>query len=80
MLNFVFCPSEDITADILTKAPSKWKVRFHNSTLGLRDSVALEGEWRDSVPREGSAAAQAAGATPQGSISPAKRCKNKAKS
>ena len=52
MLNFVFCLSEDIMADILTKALSKRKVCFHNSTLGLHDSVTLEGEWQDSVPHE----------------------------
>jgi hypothetical protein len=35
-LVLMYCPSEDMTADALTKALPKWKVTIHNSSLGLR--------------------------------------------
>jgi hypothetical protein len=38
----VYCPTEQMVADILTKALPKWKVRFHSNLLGLR-LVAREG-------------------------------------
>jgi len=38
-LNVVYCPTDDMTADILTKPLPKWKVLTHISTLGLRLST-----------------------------------------
>ena len=35
-LKLVYCPTDDMTADILTKALPKWKASFHDSSLGLR--------------------------------------------
>jgi hypothetical protein len=35
-LQLVYCPTDDMTADILTKGLSKWKVNFHVVSLGLR--------------------------------------------
>jgi hypothetical protein len=35
-INMVYCPTEDMTADILTKALPHWKVRCHSLGLGLR--------------------------------------------
>ena len=32
----VYCPSEDMLADLLTKSLPKWKVASHATTLGLR--------------------------------------------
>jgi hypothetical protein len=34
-LKMMYCPMDDMTADILTKALPKWKATFHNSSLGL---------------------------------------------
>jgi hypothetical protein len=30
-----YCPTNQMVADILTKALPKWKVQFHNNLLGL---------------------------------------------
>ena len=38
----VYCPTDEMVGDILTKALPKWKVRFHSDLLGLR-VVAHEG-------------------------------------
>ena len=38
-LVLTYCPSEDMTADTLTKALPKWKATIHNSSLGLRLSA-----------------------------------------
>ena len=35
-LRLVYCPTEDMTADILTKGLPKWKVGYHVLSLGLR--------------------------------------------
>ena len=35
-INVVHCPTDDMTADILTKALPHWKVRCHSLGLGLR--------------------------------------------
>jgi hypothetical protein len=34
-IEFVYCPTDEMTADILTKALPYWKVRFHIQSLGL---------------------------------------------
>ena len=35
-LHLVYCPTDDMTADILTKALPKWKATYHVASLGLR--------------------------------------------
>ena len=35
-LQLIYCPTDDMAVDILTKALPKWKATFHASTLGLR--------------------------------------------
>jgi len=35
VLCLVYCPTEDMAADMLTKALPKWKVKAHITTLGL---------------------------------------------
>ena len=35
-LTLIYCPTDDMTADILTKSLPKWKVSTHTCTLGLR--------------------------------------------
>ena len=35
VLQLIYCPTDDMAADILTKALPKWKATFHASTLGL---------------------------------------------
>src|SRR6266853_2889749 len=35
-LQLIYCPTDNMAADILTKALPKWKATFHASTLGLR--------------------------------------------
>lgn len=35
-LQLTYCPTDDMVADILTKALPQWKTTFHTSTLGLR--------------------------------------------
>ena len=35
-INLVYCPTNNITADILTKALPQWKVICHSLGLGLR--------------------------------------------
>jgi hypothetical protein len=35
-LTLIYCPTDDMTADILTKSLPKWKVSIHICTLGLR--------------------------------------------
>jgi hypothetical protein len=35
-LTLIYCPTDDMTADILTKSLPKWKVSTHVCTLGLR--------------------------------------------
>ena len=35
-LRLVYCPTDDMTADILTKGLPKWKANFHVASLGLR--------------------------------------------
>jgi hypothetical protein len=35
-IDMVYCPTEDMTADILTKALPQWKVKCHSLGLGLR--------------------------------------------
>jgi hypothetical protein len=42
-LNLTYCPTDDMAADILTKALPKWKVTTHTSTLGLRPCHAWGG-------------------------------------
>ena len=34
-LQLMYCPTDNMAADILTKALPKWKATFHTSTLGL---------------------------------------------
>ena len=34
-LNMIYCPTEDMVANILTKVLPKWKTTYHNTTLGL---------------------------------------------
>ena len=40
VLNLTYCPSDDMAADIFTKALPKWKAITHALTLGLRPSHA----------------------------------------
>ena len=35
-INLIYCPTDDMTADILTKALPRWKVATHALGLGLR--------------------------------------------
>ena len=35
-IKLVYCPSEDMVADVLTKALPKWKATSHSNALGLR--------------------------------------------
>ena len=35
-IKLLYCPTEDMVADLLTKALPKWKVNMHTSSLGLR--------------------------------------------
>jgi hypothetical protein len=35
-IKILYCPTEDMVADVLTKALPKWKTSGHASTLGLR--------------------------------------------
>jgi hypothetical protein len=35
-LSLIYCPMDDMVADILTKALPKWKINFHTTALGLR--------------------------------------------
>jgi hypothetical protein len=35
-LILLYCPTDDMVADILTKALPKWKINFHTTSLGLR--------------------------------------------
>jgi hypothetical protein len=35
VIKLVYCPSEDMVANVLTKALSKWKVAAHTITLGM---------------------------------------------
>jgi hypothetical protein len=35
VLQLIYCPTDDMVADILTKALPKWKATFYASTLGL---------------------------------------------
>jgi hypothetical protein len=37
VLELTYCPMDDMTVDIFTKALPKWKASFHNSSLGLHD-------------------------------------------
>ncbi len=48
-LQLVYCPMDDMTADILTKALPKWKANFHTASLGLRRAC---GGVADDVPPE----------------------------
>ena len=51
-IEIAYCPTEDMTVDILTKALPSWKIARHALSLGLRDGTAtLAGEWRISVGR-----------------------------
>jgi len=50
-LNLIYCSTDDMIADILTKALPRWKINFHTTTLGLRracggvmENVDLEDE------------------------------------
>jgi len=36
IIDFVYCPSEDQVADVLTKALPKWKAASHANALGMR--------------------------------------------
>src|SRR6202008_3057996 len=40
ILVLMYCPTDDMTADILTKALPKWKMAFFCSSLGLHGSHA----------------------------------------
>jgi hypothetical protein len=35
-IDIVYCPTDDMTADALTKALPRWKVKYHCLGLGLR--------------------------------------------
>ena len=35
-INIMYCPTNNMTADILTKALPRWKVKCHGLGLGLR--------------------------------------------
>jgi hypothetical protein len=48
VLELIYCPTDNMTTDILTKALPKWKVSYHISSLGLH-IVMHEGEWWISV-------------------------------
>jgi hypothetical protein len=34
-IKLVYCPTDDMVADVLTKALPKWKVAAHTNTLGM---------------------------------------------
>ena len=38
IINLLYCPTEDMLADMLTKALPKWKVAMHANALGLRNA------------------------------------------
>jgi hypothetical protein len=35
-ITLIYCPTDDMAADFLTKSLPKWKVSLHLCTLGLR--------------------------------------------
>jgi hypothetical protein len=39
VLSLVYCPTDDMVADILTKALPRWKVKAHSTTLGLHRAI-----------------------------------------
>jgi hypothetical protein len=63
--NLIYCPTEDMVADILTKALPGWKVKAHTIALGLRSACGgvqncariPEGPDRAGAPGEDSRAA-----------------------
>ena len=38
IFKLIYCPTDDMTADILTKALPGWKVKAHTAALGLRSA------------------------------------------
>jgi len=58
-INLIYCPTDDMTADILTKALSRWKVTTHALGLGLRH--ASGGVLDSGIQGEPEAAADGAG-------------------
>ena len=58
-INLIYCPTDDMTADILTKALSRWKVTTHALGLGLRH--ASGGVLDSGIPGEPEEGADGAG-------------------
>ncbi len=38
VFKLIYCPTDDMVADILTKALPAWKVKGHSAALGLRSA------------------------------------------
>ena len=65
-INLIYCPTDDMTADILTKALPRWKVATHALGLGLRR--ASGGVLESGTPGEPEAEAGGAGSSTGGWI------------
>jgi hypothetical protein len=52
-LNLIYCPTDEMIADILTKALPRWKINFHTITLGLRRACGGVMENADSEDQPG---------------------------
>jgi hypothetical protein len=52
-LSLIYCPTDDMVADILTKALLKWKINFHMTALGLHRTCGGVLEIADSEEHPG---------------------------
>ena len=65
-ITLIYCPTDDMTADILTKALLRWKVTTHALGLGLRSTSG--GVQESGTPGEPEAEAGGAGSSTGGRI------------
>ena len=65
-INLIYCPTDDMTANILTKALPRWKVATHALGLGLRR--ASGGVLESGTPGEPEAEADGGGGSAGGRI------------